>query len=244
MKKTLSILLTLALLLSAALFVSAETPIVVIDGLKYEIHTDVPIAVVCGPADRNIKGASYRIPATINCGGTEYPVTAIRANAFADASCDSVLVPESVTSFGENAFTGVLSVTFASPVPAEGLNASHLNSSVIVVVPDGAKTAYVARLGSNVAFLFEASALANMLNMPPLEVGVWMYGSGEPDLAAGNSGLRLSPDSDFEHYEDTGSLGAVLSVGSTEILAVMAGLAVGFLAAAIVFRKKITGASE
>lgn len=104
--------------------------------------TDHYYAVVCGLG--SITSTDIEIPATYNFGGVfgELPVEAIMHDAFKDMAITSVTMPATVTSIGDNAFSGckaLTSVSMLGRVAYVGNNAfSDCTSLTTVTMADGA----------------------------------------------------------------------------------------------------------
>mgnify|MGYP004448005945 FL=1 len=107
----------LTLALAASLFASAATFTFTIDGINYETTDDNIVRVI---AKTPAYTGDIVIPASVEYGGTTYPVTEIYNKAFDKCSgVTSVSIPNSVTKIGNFAFrdcTGLTTVTIPEGV--------------------------------------------------------------------------------------------------------------------------------
>lgn len=127
---------------------------VVVDDFCYELNDDTKEATVVKNSNSQITG-DIVIPASITVEGVEYSVTSIDNNAF--YSCveiTSVVIPNSVKSIGDYAFTtsGLTSVTIGNSVETIGTRAFAHNSQLTsVIIPKSVKSIGEFAFGRNLA---------------------------------------------------------------------------------------------
>jgi hypothetical protein len=84
-----------------------------IDGINYEIDLRNQTAEVVGNWTTGYSG-DINIPSSVTYNGGTYPVTAVRGYSFLSSAITSVTVSEGLTTIGDGAFNGCLSLTTVS----------------------------------------------------------------------------------------------------------------------------------
>ncbi len=88
----------------------------------------------------------FTVPGSVTYNGTDFSVTVIWADAFANSGLTSVIIPESVTDIGANAFTGNpdLATVVSKPTDPPSLDSSAFDdrSQIDLIVPLGTIDAY------------------------------------------------------------------------------------------------------
>ena len=75
---------------------------VTVEELKYELNEEAKTAEVTGPSNGFVNNLT--IPGSIQSEGVTYTVTSIKKNAFSNAAVETVTIPASVETIGEQAF--------------------------------------------------------------------------------------------------------------------------------------------
>ena len=116
-----------------------------IDEITYTVTTLEPNEVIL--SNGNNSTGNIEIPAAVSFNDFTYSVTAISNNAFGDNSLTSVVIPNTIASIGNTAFSGnaeLLSVTSNNTTPPSLGNNVFIDTPTdkSLTIPDGTETTY------------------------------------------------------------------------------------------------------
>jgi len=106
--KSLVLLVAFAILATSNTY--AQASFETIDGLRYLIDSDAKTATLTANNGGEKYSGNIVVPERVKASdGVEYPVTAFAANTFKDCGgLQSIIIPSSVTSLGDNCFYGCI----------------------------------------------------------------------------------------------------------------------------------------